>query len=140
MAGYGGCAYRQRTHLGPPARCPLHIFWGRVPLTKIDYRKKGTLILTSPLEDPGTLNHKCSVLFGQLGRPLPRNMSGRSGFLLVFGRTSAPTEGPWYDGSPCAHTHTHQPMVSMGSKWCRISSTRSTAWYCNPGQNTFSNC
>ena len=26
-------------------------FWGRVPLRKIDHRKKGTLILTSPLED-----------------------------------------------------------------------------------------
>ena len=38
--------------LGPTARCPfLTLFLGRVPHTKIDYRKKGTLILTSPLED-----------------------------------------------------------------------------------------
>ena len=40
--------------LGPPARCPLTNFvgWEGSP-TQIDYRKKGTLILTSLLEDLG---------------------------------------------------------------------------------------
>ena len=32
--------------LGPPV-VPFHLFLRRVPLLKIDYRKKGTLILTS---------------------------------------------------------------------------------------------
>ena len=41
-----------RFSLGPPARCPFSptFFVGRAP-TKISYRKKGSLILTSPLED-----------------------------------------------------------------------------------------
>ena len=30
---------------------PFTLFWGRVPPQKIDYMKKGTLILTSLLED-----------------------------------------------------------------------------------------
>ena len=34
--------------LGPPARCPFSpTFWGEGSPTKIDYRKRGTLILTS---------------------------------------------------------------------------------------------
>ena len=38
--------------LGPPARCPFSpAFFGEGSPTKIDYRKKGTLILTSLLED-----------------------------------------------------------------------------------------
>ena len=32
---------------------PVYPFWGRVPPTKIDYRKKGTRIRTSPLEHLG---------------------------------------------------------------------------------------
>ena len=38
--------------LGPPARGTVS-FLGAGSPTKIDYRKKGTLILTSPLEDLG---------------------------------------------------------------------------------------
>ena len=46
--------------LGPPARCPFTVsFLGEGSPTTIDYRKKGTLILNSPLEDlvfvPGLL-------------------------------------------------------------------------------------
>ena len=39
--------------LGPPARCPFTVSFciGRVPLLKIDYGKKGTLILTTLLKD-----------------------------------------------------------------------------------------
>ena len=38
--------------LGPPARCPFSPpFLGEGSPTKIDYRKRGTLILTSLLED-----------------------------------------------------------------------------------------
>ena len=37
--------------LGPSARCPFTVsFFGEGSPTKIDYRKKGTLILTSLLE------------------------------------------------------------------------------------------
>ena len=43
--------------LGPPARCQLsfaQLFWlGGEPPTKIDYKKVGTLILSSLLEDLG---------------------------------------------------------------------------------------
>ena len=39
----------QRSLLGPPV-VPFYPFWGEGSPTKIDYRKKGTLILTS-LED-----------------------------------------------------------------------------------------
>ena len=39
-------------HLGPPvAPFWIYFFWGRLPPTKIDYREKGTLIVTSLLED-----------------------------------------------------------------------------------------
>ena len=39
-----------RQHLGRPV-VPFYPFFGEGSLTKIDYRKKGTLILTSLLED-----------------------------------------------------------------------------------------
>ena len=47
---YAGATSKHQ--LGPPARCPLSsVFgWEGFP-TKIDYRKGGTLILTSLLED-----------------------------------------------------------------------------------------
>ena len=38
--------------LGPPARCPVNLFLGEGSPTKMDKRKRGTLILTSLLEDP----------------------------------------------------------------------------------------
>ena len=37
--------------LGPPARCPVTVSLGEDSPTKIDYRKKGTLIRTSLLEN-----------------------------------------------------------------------------------------
>ena len=36
---------------GPPAIGALSLFWGEGSPTKVDYRKKGILILTSLLED-----------------------------------------------------------------------------------------
>ena len=37
--------------LGPPARCPFTLFWGRVPLLNLTTEKKVPIILTSLLED-----------------------------------------------------------------------------------------
>ena len=55
LATVGGGVLRLLGILEPPGSCPYHpclFFGGRVPLRKqIDYRKKGTLILTSLLED-----------------------------------------------------------------------------------------
>ena len=44
---FGG---RLRLNLGPPV-VPFYPFWGEGSPTKIDYRKKGTLILSSLVED-----------------------------------------------------------------------------------------
>ena len=41
--------------LGLPARCPFTLFLGEGSPTKIEYRKRGTLILTSLLEDLDSL-------------------------------------------------------------------------------------
>ena len=43
--------FKGNLHLGPPV-VPFFPFFGEGSLTKIDYRKKGTLILTSPLHNP----------------------------------------------------------------------------------------
>ena len=47
----GGAVLFFGTRLGPPARCPFSISLGEGSPTQIDYRKKGTLILTSLLEN-----------------------------------------------------------------------------------------
>ena len=55
-------------YLGPPIVPFSPLFWGAGFPTKIDYRKKGSLILTSLLED---LSQSLSVwTFHFLGRPL----------------------------------------------------------------------
>ena len=38
-----------------PQYCPFTLFWGEGSPTKIDHREKGTLVLTSPLEDLAVL-------------------------------------------------------------------------------------
>ena len=39
--------FPRKSLVGPPARCPFTLFWLGGSPTKIDYREKGTLILTS---------------------------------------------------------------------------------------------
>ena len=64
VAAFVGCSHRpgaaeaRRHGVGQQegGQAPCTLFWGRVPLLKIDYRKKGTLILTSLLEDPEQLH------------------------------------------------------------------------------------
>ena len=49
------------THLGPPV-VPFYPFFGEGSPTKIDYRKKGSLILSSLLEDLATVA-RCLLSF-----------------------------------------------------------------------------
>ena len=51
--------------LGPPVVPFYQLFWGRVPLLKWTTEKKGTLILTSLLEDLDKEGHKKSTLMNE---------------------------------------------------------------------------
>ena len=55
-------------YLGPPV-VPFYTFSGQGSPTNIDYRRKGTLILTSPLEDLGIFDLPKSTLRSWLSLP-----------------------------------------------------------------------